>query len=106
MFVVWLAVRLWWSGRIVLRETSAAHVRLFAENALLGSGLLAAALLAAHIEPSEPTVGEVVSGISRSLGEAAWPVLCGLFSVVLARMWPYVVNSERGTGTRDSEHES
>jgi hypothetical protein len=92
-FVVWLGLRLIWSGRVVLRDMNAGHVRLYAESALLSCGFLAAALLASNIGPSEQTVGEVLSGVNRSLGEAAWPILCGVFSILIVRAWPYIARS-------------
>ncbi len=97
-FSVWLGLRLIWAGRSVLRATTVPAVRRFSELALLGSGLLAAALLAMRIEPADETVGEVLGGVSRSVGEAAWPVLVGLFSVLLIRVWPLVVRNAQGGG--------
>ncbi|MFO7899747.1 MAG: hypothetical protein R6V58_11895 [Planctomycetota bacterium] len=81
VFAVWLLIYVAYFGVHALRRTTAERLELLGEHLLAGAGLFAAALLGLAI-PEDGTA------------ELAWPVLAGVFSMVVLRSWPTV---RRGT---------
>lgn len=77
----WLAARLGIVGARVLRQYTSRRVHSFAKQAQLGTGLMAGILLTLTIK-----------GNGRSeVAELAWPVVAGVFSFLLMRVWPLLV---------------
>lgn len=83
---LWLAARLGIVGVRVLGRYTPGRVRSFSEQAQLGTGLMAGALLTMKIGSDGP----------NAAAELAWAVIAGAFSFVLMRAWPLMVG--RGEG--------
>ncbi len=79
---VWLAARLGIVGARVPPRYTPDRARSFAEQAQLGTGLLAGALLTLTVEGSVP----------NAAAELAWAVAAGAFSFVLMRLWPLMAS--------------
>ncbi len=92
IFGVWLLVYIVLFGVKALQQPKVVRVALFADHALGGIGLLAAALLAFPLWREQTA-------------ELAWPVIAGLFSMLVLRAWPYVCRWTASVGHGPTEKE-
>jgi hypothetical protein len=98
LFAAWVALRLGLIARKVLGTYEPRYVRRFGQEALLGTGLVAGALLVLKVASSD------VAGDPKAVSELAWPVIAGAFSLAAMRVWPFLWRS-REPGSREGETE-
>jgi hypothetical protein len=84
LFAAWAALRLGLIAREVAAGFERYKVQRFAEEALLGAGLVAGALLVLKVGASAR------AGDPKVLSEMTWPVLAGAFSLLMMRAWPFL----------------
>ncbi len=90
LFGIWLLVYITLFGVKALKKPNAVRIILFSDHALGGIGLLAAALLAFPLWKEQTA-------------ELAWPVIAGLFSMLVLRLWPYICRKTASVGRAPME---